>query len=148
MQGQQHALAPAEGRLHGVAEPDTNLLVNDQAIHHGFDGVLLLGVQFDACAVCQLDQFAVHASTDEALPREPFYHVAKLALLVAHNRGEQHDSRPKRQPDDPVHDVAGGLAHNGDAGLGAVRLADVRVEQPQVVINLRRGGDDGTGAGA
>src|ERR1035437_10045863 len=148
MQRQQNALPPAQGRLDRVAQPEANLLVNDQPIHDRLDGVPLLRVQFYADAAGQLDQLTVHAGADEALAGQPLDHVAELALLVADNRSEQHDPRPRRQREDFVHNVAGSLAHDGHAGFRAVGLADVRVEQAQVVVNLRRGGDDRARAGA
>ncbi len=37
---------------------------------------------------------------------------------------------------------------DGHAGFRAIGLADVRVEQAQVIVNLRGGGDDGARAGA
>jgi hypothetical protein len=148
VQGQQDALAPAQSRLDGVAEPDADFLVNDQAIHHGFDGVLFFRVQFDAHAVSQFHQFAVHAGADEAFTGEAFDHVTKFAFLPPDDGREQHDARPRRQGEDFVHNVGGGLAHDGDTGLRAVGLADVRIKESQVIVNLRCGGDDGAGAGA
>ena len=38
--------------------------------------------------------------------------------------------------------------HDGHAGFRAIRLADVRVEQAQVIVNLRGGGDDRARAAA
>ena len=148
VQGQQHALPPAQGRLHRIAQPHADLLIQDQAIHDGLDGVPFFGVQFDADAVRQFDQLAVHAGADEAFPGQPLDHVAELALLVADDRGQQHDARARRQGEDSIHNVAGGLADDGHAGLRAIGLADVGVEQAQVVVNLGGGGDDGAGAGA
>ena len=148
MQSPQHAPAPAQSRLDGVTQPDTDLLVNDQPINDRLDGMPCFRVQLDADAIGKLDQLAIHTGANKTLAGEPLDHVAELALLVANNRREQHDPRPRRQREDSIDNVAGGLAHDGHAGFRAIRLADVRVEQAQVIVNLRGGGDDGARAGA
>ena len=149
MQREHHAFAPAQRGLDRIAEPHADFVVNHQPVHDGFDGVKFLLVEFDARGrLAELDQFAIHAGADEAFAPEAFDDVAELAFLPAHDRREQHDARLGRQREDFVHDVAGGLGDDGHAGVRAMRFADVRVEQAEVIVNLGGGGDDGARAGA
>ena len=148
MQRQQNPFAPVQRRLHGIAQPDADLLINDQPIHHRLDGVPGLGIELDADPAGQLDQLPVHAGADKAFAGQALDHVAELALLAADHRGQEHHARAWRQGKNLVHDVAGGLAHDGNAGFRAIRLSDMRIEQAEVVVNLRGGSDDGPRAGA
>jgi hypothetical protein len=102
-----------------------------------------LGIEFHADVGGQLDELAVDARPDEALAGQPFNDVAELALLIGDHGREQHHARPGRQGEDFVHDIARGLGHDGHAGLRTMRLADVGVEQAQVIVDLGGGGGNG-----
>ena len=149
VQRKHHAFAPAQSGFGGIAEAHANLVIYDQAIHNDLDIVKFLFVEFDAGDVfAQLDHLAIHAGAHKAFTGKTLKDIAELALLAADHRREQHHLGLGRQRQNLVHNVARGLGRNGHAGLGAMRLADVRVQQAQVIVNLGGGGDDRTRAAA
>ena len=62
--------------------------------------------------------------------------------------GQEHHPGPGRESKDPINDVAGGLTDDRDPGFRAERLADMRVEEPEVIVDFGGGGDDGARARA
>ena len=68
-------------------------------------------------------------------------HVAELALAVAHDRRVDREARPLGQRQDLLDDLVEALAGDRAAADGAVRPADARVEQAQVVVDLGDGAD-------
>ena len=64
-----------------------------------------------------------------------------LALAVAHDRRVDGEARPLREPQDLVDDRLEALAGDRPAADRAVRPADARVEQAQVVVDLGDGAD-------
>ena len=129
MQREHHSFTPAQRGFDRIAEPRADFVINHQPVHDSFDGVKFLFVEFDARVGGKFDEFTVHAGADKSLAREAFDHVAELAFLPADDRREQHHAGFWRQREDFVHDVAGGLRDDGHAGVRAMRLADVRIEQ-------------------
>src|SRR5207245_547937 len=95
-----------------------------------------LCLELDPDAIRQFDQFAIDARAHKTYAREPFHHVTKLTFLLANDWREEHDSCAWRQGQDRVHDVAGSLRHDRHAGVRAIRLADVRIKEAQVIVNL------------
>src|SRR5262249_43560592 len=79
--------------------------------------------------------------------RESFDHITKFPFLAADNRGQQHDAAAGRQGENPVDDVAGSLFDDWDTSFRAKWLADMSIEQTQVVINFGSGGNNGARAG-
>ncbi len=151
MQREDHAVAPAQRGLDRIAEPDADFVVNHEPVHDGLEVVEFLLVELDAVRlVAEFDKLAVHAGADEAFAGEAFQDVAELAFLAADERGQEHHARPGREGEDFIHDIAGGLRDDGHAGIGAMGFADVGVEEAEVIVNFRGGGDDGarTAAGA
>ncbi len=71
---------------------------------------LALGSSLTRTPLASSTQLAVHAGADEALAGEPLDHVAELALFAADHRRQQHHAGARRQREDSIHDVAGGLA--------------------------------------
>jgi len=78
---------------------------------------------------------------DEALAFDAGEHVAKLALASTDERRQQHELRAVAQPKDLLDNLAGGLRGDRPSAAVAVGLADIREEQPQVLINSRSCGD-------
>ena len=149
VQREHHTFAKPQGSLHGIAKADADFVVHHEPVHDGLDVVEFLFVELDARDVlAQFHDFTVHAHTHEAVAGEALKHVAELAFLPAHDGREQHDFGFRRQREDFIHDVAGALRGDGNAGFRAMRLADMRVKQAQVIINLRGRGDDRTRAAA
>ena len=148
MQREHDAFAPAQRGFDRITEAHADFVVNHQPVHDGLDGVKFLFVELDARVGGQFDEFTVHAGADEALAGEPFNHVAEFSFLSADDRREQHHPSLGRQREDFVHDVAGSLRDDWHTGVRAMRFADVRVKQAEIIVNLGGGGDDGARAGA
>ena len=143
VQRKHHALAPAQSGFGRIAQAHANLVVNDQPVHDHLDVMKFLFVEFDAGDIfAQLDHLAIHTGTHKAFARQTFKDIAELALLPPDHRGKQHHLGLGRQRENLVHDVARRLRGNRHAGLGTMRLPDMRVQQAQVIVNLCGGGDD------
>ena len=142
MQHQQPALSPLQRRLHRVPEPHAHFVVDHQPVHDDLDAMLRLGIQFRARRPAQLDQLAVNARPHKSLARQPLEHVAKFSFLILDHRREQHHARPRGQRQDFVHDVARRLLRDRLPADRAMRQSEMREQQPQVIVNLRRRRDD------
>ena len=70
MQRPDHALTPAQGRLHGILQAHAHLVIHHQSVHDGFDGVGLFRVQFHAdIRIGEFNHFTVHARANETFER-------------------------------------------------------------------------------
>ena len=143
VQHQQASLAPAQRRLHRVRQTRTDSLGHDEAIHHHLDRVPRLRIQPHRLVCDQFHHLAIHAGPYESLPGQPLQHVPELPALVVHDRPQQHHLRAHRQSQDPVHDLGRGLGTHRLAGLRIMRLPQRGVQQPQVIVDLRRRRDRG-----
>ncbi len=148
VQREHHALTPAQRGFNRIAQPHADFVINHQPVHDRLDGVKFLFVELDARVGGEFDEFAVHPGAHEPLAREAFDYVAELAFLPADDGREQHHAGLGRQREDFVHDIAGGLGDDGHAGVRAMRFADVGVQQAEVIVYFRGGGDDRARAGA
>ena len=119
--------------------------LEDDAVDDGFDGVVL--ALFEAHALGEFDHLAVDAGA-EALLVERFQLFAELALAPAHDGGIDGDALAGGERGDALDDLLGGLAGDGAVAVGAVGLADARVEQAKIVVDLGDGADGGAGAAA
>jgi hypothetical protein len=79
---------------------------------------------------------AVHLHAREPFGAQLLEDVLVLALAVADDRRVDCEPRPLRQLQDLVDDRLLALAGDRAAADGAVRLADARVEEAQVVVDL------------
>ena len=84
----------------------------------------------------QVDELAVDAGAREALPRELVEQAVVLALAAAHDRREHLEAGALGQLQHPVDDLLRRLAGDQPPAVRAVRHADARVEQPEVVVDL------------
>ncbi len=132
-----HAAGQAERGLHGVGEAALGGVLHREAVDDHLDGVLLLLLQRRRAG--QLDRLAVHTRAGVALGLEVGEEVDELALALAHQRRQHLEAAPLRQLQDLVDDGLRRLARDRAAALGAVRLADAREEQTQVVVDLGDG---------
>ena len=107
--------------------------------------MFLSRVELHANIGCQFDEPPINPRADETFTREPFDYVAKFSPLAVHHGREQHHAGFRRQRQNPVNNVAGGLVSDRLAAVRTMRLPDVREQQAQVVINLRGGRDGRTG---
>ena len=88
VQRDELSLAPLEAGLNRVGQAAARLVPDDQPVDHDLDRVLLFWVEFETRVGLELRQFAVDASSDEALASQFFQHVAKLAFLPLNHRRE------------------------------------------------------------
>lgn len=91
--------------------------------------------------LAELDRLAVDPGTAVPLGLEVGEEVDELSLALAHQRRQDLEAAPLRELQHLVDDGLRRLARDGTAALGAVRLADAREEQPQVVVDLGDGAD-------
>ena len=86
--------------------------------------------------VLEHPQLAVDLHAQEALGAQLLERLAVLALAPAHDRREDHEARALLELHDLVDDLLGRLAGDRLAAVVAVRLADARPQQAQVVVDL------------
>ncbi len=114
--------------------------LEDDAVDDGLDGVVL--ALLEAHAFGDLGQLAVDADA-EALLVDRLELIAELAFAAADDGSVDGDAFAGGEGDDSLDDLVGGLARDGAAAVGAVRLADGGVEQSEVVVDLGDGPDGG-----
>ena len=139
------ALGEAQRRLERVGEATLDAGTPHQPVDDDLDGVVLVAGEPVAAArdLGQLDQLAVDPCPRVALlrqlPEQPFV----LTLAPAHDRREHLEAGALRQLQHAVDDLLGGLPGDDAAAVRAMRHADARVEQAQVVVDLGDGADRG-----
>src|SRR5579883_3064114 len=131
------ALAEREGRGTFFALPP--LLAYRQAINHNFQRVFLLLIQFDFIA--QINNVAINAHTDVAGAAHLVEDILIFALAPLYQRCQQHDARAFGQSEDSINDLLDGLLAHLAPALWAMLVADARIEQAQIVMNLRHRAD-------
>ena len=105
------------------------------------DRVLLVALELELGR--QVDDLTVDPGAREALPRELVEQRVVLALAAAHHRREHLEPGAVGQLQHPVDDLLRRLAGDELAAVRAVRHADPRVEQAQVVVDLGDRADGG-----
>ena len=133
-------------RLDGIGETLADLGLHHEAIDHHLDRVLALLVERDRVATgarrgTKLLRLAVHANAGEALFRDLLEELRVLALAAANERRQDHEARSLGQLRDRVEDLLAGLRADLAPALIAVRRADARVKQPEIVVDLGDGAD-------
>ena len=131
------AVGQAGRGLQAVGEPAPEVVAHHQAVDHHLDGVSELLVQ--RRDLVEQVGLAVHRHAREALGPHLLEHVAVLALAVPHQGGQNQEPRALGQRQHLVGDLLHALPGDGPAAHRAVGLADARVEQPQVVVDLGDG---------
>ena len=91
----------------------------------------------------QVDELTVDPRPRETLPGELVEQRVVLALAAAHDRRQHLEPRAFLQLQHPVDDLLRGLARDEPAAVRAVRDADARVQQPEVVVDLGDRADRG-----
>ncbi len=132
-------LGELRGGLDRLGQARAQVGLHHEPVDHDLDRVLELLVEDDLVLEQALLAVDLHA-------REPFCpqlleHVLVLALAVADDRRVHGEPRPLRQPEDLVDDRLLALAADRSPADRAVRPADPRVEQAQVVVDLGHGAD-------
>jgi hypothetical protein len=144
--GDEHPLPDLEGRLDGLGNPRGDAPLHDDAIHHRFDGVLAALVE--SLHVLGLHDLAVDAQPHEAGAPRLGDQLAMLALAVREQRCEQDEPRTLRRRQQLPGDLLGGLSPHRPPAAMTVLNAHARVEDAQVVGDLRDGSDGGARVGA
>ena len=125
--------------LDRVGEPLARVRLHDQAVDHDRDVVLELLVEDDL--LLEQPHLAVDLHAREALRPQLLELLAVLALAPAHDRRQDHEPGAVLERHDLVDDLLGRLRGDRAPAVEAVRLADPRPQQPQVVVDLGHGAD-------
>ena len=120
--------------LDRVGQPLAQLALHHQPVDDDRDVVLELLVERDL--LVEPAQLAVDLGPGEALAAQLLELLAVLALAAADDRRQHHEPRALRQLHDLVDDLLGRLAADRPAADMAVRVADPRPQQAQVVVDL------------
>lgn len=137
----EHPRSQPERRLHRVGEALLHRRLGGESIDDDVDRVLALFVQ--SRWIHQLPQLAVHAHPGEALGGQLPKEVDVFALASAYDRGEDLESGPLGEFQQPVGDLLGTLLADRFATLHAVRMTRPSEQQPQIVIDLGDGAHGG-----
>ncbi len=98
--------------------------------------------------VGQSDHLAVHPRPHEAALEHVGEQVLVFPLLPPDHRRQHEEPRTLRQRQDAGENLFPRLRRDRPAALGAMSLTDPRVENAEVVVNLRNGADGGAGVAA
>src|SRR5262249_7838848 len=110
-----------------------------EPVDNNFDVVLDATVELEV--VGQADDLAIDASADEAALEHVLEEVLVFAFLAAHHRRQHKEARPLRQRHDASDDLLARLGRDRSATLRTVSLADARIEDAQIVVDLGNGAD-------
>ena len=122
------------GGLDRLREPAAQVRLHHQPVDDDRDVVLVLLVE-DYLLV-EAAQLAVDQGPRVALEPHLLEQLPVLALAAADDRRHDHEFAPLLEGHQPVDDLLQGLAGDLGAAVGAVRGADPRPEQAQVVVDL------------
>ena len=106
-----------------------------QAIDYGFDGVVLVAIEFDRFA--HVVQLAVDAHAHVAGFADVLEDLLVMSLAILDQRREHLNAAAFGHGRDSIDDLIGGLHLHFAAADRAVRHADARVEQAQIVVDFR-----------
>src|SRR5205807_2849154 len=98
------------------------------------DIVLVLLVQVDRLG--EVTQLTVDTRPDEAGASRLLEDVAMLAFARLHHRRGDHQPRPLGKPEHLVSDLLDALLADLPAAAWAMGMADARVQESQVVVDL------------
>ena len=126
-----------ERGLDRIREPPFDPRADDQAIDDHFDRVVAPPIELDV--VFEGTQLAVDARPGEPAGLEAVELLPKLALPPADDRREHVDARVLRVGEHQIHDPLERLRRDLPAAARAVRHADVREEQAQVIVDFGDG---------
>ena len=131
------------GGLDGVRQSAPKPFLQNQAVHHQIDGMLLVLLRLDLLR--QVVEDSIHTNPGKTLLSGVLKHLLVFALLPPNHRGQDDKSGSLSQGLHPIHNLVNGLAANLLAALGTVRNAHPGPEQPEVVVNLRHRANGGAG---
>ena len=131
----REVLPERERVLERFGEPAFDAVLQNDAVDDRLDRVLFLLVERGDL----LDRIhlAVDAHAHVALALQPLEDLSVLALSSAHARRDDLHPRAVRKRPDLIHDRVDRLAFDHPAAVRAVRDAAARVQQTQIVVDLR-----------
>ena len=127
-------LGAGDRGLDRVRQPLAQVRSHHEPVDHDGDVVLELLVEDDL--LLEPAQLAVDLHAREALGAQLVEQLAVLALAPAHDRRQHHELGALGQHHHLVDDLLGRLRLDRAAAVEAVRVADTRPQQPQVVVDL------------
>ena len=120
--------------FHRIGKARLHSLAQNQAVHNNFNVVFLVFIQHDLLG--KVIEVSVHPDANIAA----FFCVGKHffvhTFLRADDGGEDDKTRTLRQGKDAVNDLIGGLLTDLLAANRAMRNADARIEQSEIIVNL------------
>ncbi|MNQ52536.1 hypothetical protein D3C85_665580 [compost metagenome] len=136
--GHQHyAAGEGQRRLEGFGEAQRQIGAHLEAVHHHFDGVLL--VQLQRGRIGEIAHLPIDASTNVALGRQVLQQLGVLPLAIAHHGRQQHQLGAFGLGQHLIHHLADGLGGERDGVGRAAGFAYPCKQQAQVVINFGDG---------
>ena len=130
-----HPPAGAERQFNRFGKPAARRVTGYETIDDDLDRVLEELLQ--RRRILDADDTAVDAGPGESLADEIGEQVAVLPRGVAHQRREDEDPPPSPVGEDPLDDCVARLGLEDPVALGAMGLADPRVEDAEEIVDLR-----------
>ena len=132
----QHKTAGERGRdLDGIGQAAVLVGTNDDAVDHDLNVVLAVFIERDRLR--EVIDAAVHAHAHIPAAAGIVEHLLVLAFARTDDRRKDLHARRLRQRRDLIDDLVDRLAADLLAALRAVRHADTRPQQTQIVVDLR-----------
>ena len=126
-------------RLDRLRQPLPEVGLHHEAVDDDLDRVLELLVEDDL--LLEQSLLPVDLDAGEAVAPQLLEHVAELALPAAHDRRVDRELRPLGQREHLLDDLVERLARDRAPADRAVRAADPRVQEAEVVVDLRHRAD-------
>ena len=133
----------AQRRFHRIAEALAEPVLHHKAVNHDIDCVLAVFIKLDLLGEVVDASVNAHAGKARALRVRENLLVA--SLLSADDRGKKYEPLTLRQRHDPLDDLINGLLAYRLSADRAVRHAEARIKQAEVIVYLRDRSDRGTG---
>ena len=134
-----------ERRRNGLLQPRRDTLLDQQPVHHDFNGVILALVE--RRNIVERNEFTVDARPHVPVLGEFFQFFAIRAFSPPHDGRQNHDALVGLADfslQDGLHNLLAGLPSDGLAAVRTMRHANRRVHHAQVIVNFRDGADCGT----
>ncbi len=130
-----HPLAHFQGCFHGLCQPWTDFLTDNQPVNNYLNGMLLVFLQGNFLP--GIPHFSVNAKAAIALLADMLQELLVLPLLPPHRLGHDHEAGTLRQLQQLIQHLVQGLLVYGLAALGAMRMSHPGKQQPEIIVNLR-----------
>ena len=138
---EEPTLARFQRELDALGDAAFDAFFVDDAVDDDIEVVRFAAVERDL--VAEVDDGAVDAGADEAFPAHAFELELQLPLSRARDRREHAEASALGHRQDAVDDLLHRLRLDALATVGAVRDADAREQEAQVVGDLGDGADRG-----